>query len=137
MANELYDFGREGFLDGQISWSQNTIRAVLVNTSAYTFNRATHQWLSDIAADARIATSAPFSNKTYAAGIAGADPAVFTAVTGPICSALVIYRDTGTASTSRLIAYINQANGLPTNPLSGQDITVTWDTDASKKIFKL
>lgn len=136
MTNQLYDFGREGFLDGQISWSSNTIRAALVNTAAYTVNLATHQWLSDIPVDARVATSAPFSSKTYAAGIAGADPAVFSSVSGPECAALVIYRDTGTASTSRLIAYITQANGLPVTP-SGGDITITWDTDASKRIFKL
>lgn len=136
MINQLYDFGREGFLDGQVSWSSNTIRAVLVDTAAYTFSRATHQWLSDIDASARIATSAPFTGKTIAAGIAGADAAVFTSVTGPVCQALVIYRDTGTASTSRLIAYITNANGLPVTP-SGFNITVNWDTDASKKIFKL
>lgn len=136
MPNQLYDFGREGFLDGQISWSQNTIRAVLINTSAYTVNLATHQWLSDIDASARVATSAPFSSKTYAKGIAGAASASFSSVSGPVCSALVIYRDTGTASTSRLIAYITEANGLPVTP-NGGDITITWDTDASKLIFKL
>jgi hypothetical protein len=136
MTNQLYDFGREGFLDGQISWSQNTIRAVLVDTAAYVFSKATHQWLSDIPADARIATSTPLGSKTIAAGVAGAADAVFTAVSGPVCEAIVIYRDTGTASTSRLIAYIPQANGLPVTP-SGGDITVSWDTDASKKIFKL
>lgn len=136
MPNQLYDLGREGFLDGQISWSQNTIRAVLVDTAAYTAMLATHRWLSDIPVDARIATSAPFSNKTYTKGVAGADPVVFSSVTGPICSALVIYRDTGNASTSRLIAYITQAVGLPVNP-NGGSITVFWDTDASKLIFKL
>lgn len=132
----MYDFGREGFLDGQISWSSNTIRAVLVNTLAYTFDRSTHQWLSDVDSSARIAVSAPLTNKTVTAGVAGADAAVFTAVTGPICQAIILYRDTGTASTSRLIAYIDTANGLPVNP-NGSNITVTWDTDASKKIFKL
>lgn len=136
MTNQLYDFGREGFLDGQVSWSSNTIRAVLVDTAAYTFSKATHQWLSDIDAAARIAISAPFTGKTIAAGIAGADAAVFVSVTGPVSEALVIYRDTGTASTSRLLAYITQANGLPVTP-SGFNITVNWDTDASKRIFKL
>jgi len=76
------------------------------------------------------------TNKTITGGVAGADAAVFTSVLGPICQALVIYRDTGTASTSRLIAYITQANGFPVNP-NGNNITVNWDTDASKKIFKL
>ena len=136
MQNTLFDFGREGFLDGQVSWSSNTIRAALIDTSAYTFSKATHQWLSDIPADARIAISGPFSGKTIAAGVAGAAAAVFTAVTGPVCGAVVVYRDSGSPSSSRLIAYITQANGLPVTP-NGFDITVNWDTDAAKFIFKL
>lgn len=134
--NVLYDFGREGFLDGQVSWSANTIRAVLIDTSAYTFNQATHQWLSDIPADARVAISAPFTTKSIAGGVAGAASAVFTAVTGQPCGALVIYRDSGAASTSRLIAYIDQAHTLPVTP-NGNDITINWDIDPSKRIFKL
>ena len=134
--NVLYDFGREGFLDGQISWSSNTMRAVLIDTSAYTFNQATHQWLSDIPVEARIATSGPLSGKTVVAGVAGANSAVFTGVIGADCSAIVIYRDTGVATTSRLIAYLDSASGLPVTP-NGGDITINWDADATKRIFKL
>ena len=134
--NHIYDFGREGMLDGQVSWSQNTIRAVLVDTTTYTANLETDQWLSSIPADARVSTSSPFTGKTVSAGVAGADITTFSTVTGPICTAVVIYRDTGTASTSRLIAYIDQANGLPVTP-NGNDITIAWDTDTSKLIFKL
>jgi hypothetical protein len=47
----------------------------------------------------------------------------------------VIYKDTGTAATSPLIAYIDTATGLPVTP-NGGDITVTWD-NGSNKIFKL
>lgn len=136
MANQLFDFGREGFLDGQISWTQNTIRAILVDTAAYTVNKATHQWLSDVAAEARVATSSPLTGKTITGGVAGADAASFTSVTGPACEALILYRDTGTASTSRLIAYIDQAVGLPLTP-SGGNVSVTWDTNTTKRIFKL
>lgn len=136
MTNQLYNFGREGFLDGQISWSQNTIRAALIDTLAYTVNIATDQWLSNIPSSARIATSGPLTGKNYAAGVAGADAVVFTSVSGPVCRAIVLYRDTGNASASRLIAYITQATGLPVTP-NGQDITVYWDTDTSKRIFKL
>ena len=136
MANQLYDFGREGFLDGQVSWSSNTIRAVLVDTSSYTFSKTTHQWLSDVDVSARISTSSPFANKTITGGVAGADDIIFTAVSGPGCEAMVIYRDTGVASTSRLIAYISEANGLPVTP-NGGDVTVSWDTNEAKRIFKL
>lgn len=135
MANQLYDAGREGFLTGQIDWSTNTIRAVLVDTTKYTVSISGHSWLADISADARVATSAPFTLKTTAAGVAGAANSTFTGVSGPVCNALVIYRDTGTASTSRLIAYITSAVGLPVMP-DGGNITIAWDTGANK-IFRL
>jgi len=135
MSNQLFDAGREGFLTGAVDWSTNTIRAVMVNTSVYTVSIAGHAWLSDISADARVATSSPFSSKTTAAGIAGAASATFTSVSGPICRALVIYRDTGSASTSRLLAYITSAVGLPVTP-DGGTITIQWDT-GQNRIFKL
>ena len=135
MANQLYDAGREGFIIGQIDWSTHTIRAVLIDITKYTVSITGHSWLSDISADARVATSAPFTSKTTAAGVAGAANATFTSVSGPICRALAIYRDTGTASTSRLIAYITSAVGLPVTP-NGGTITVVFDSGPNK-IFKL
>jgi hypothetical protein len=133
--NQLYDAGREGFLTGQIDWSTNTIRAALVDTANYTVSISGHAWLSDVSADARLATSTPFTLKTTAAGVAGAANITFVGVSGQSCEALVIYRDTGTPSTSRLIAYITDAVGLPVTP-DGGDITIQWDTGANK-IFRL
>lgn len=135
MANALYDLGREGFLGGDIDWDANSIKAVLVDTGQYTVNLATHQFLSDIPAGARIATSAALSAKTKAAGVAGAANFGFTAVTGVNCEALVIFADTGTPATSRLIAYIDTATNLPVTP-NGGDINVNIDTGANK-LFKL
>lgn len=135
MANAMYDLGRASFLDGGIAWSTDNVKAVLVDTGAYTVNLATHQYLSDIAAGARIATSANLASKTSTAGVADAADVTFTAVTGASIEAVVLYKDTGTASTSNLICYIDTATGLPVTP-NGGDITVVWD-NASNKIFKL
>lgn len=133
--NVLFDGGRAGFLDGQVSWSQNTIRAVLIDVTRYQVDLANHQWLSDVTAGAIVSTSGPFSGKTITAGVANASPITFTSVSGPLCSALVIYRDTGVASTSRLIAYMTQAVGLPAAP-DGGNIIVSWDS-GPRKIFVL
>jgi hypothetical protein len=135
MQNALYDKGREAFLDGLISWTSMTIRAVLVDTTYYTPSLSGHMWLSDIDVSARIAISGPFDQKTITGGVADADDIVFTAVTGPLCNAVVIYRDTGTASTSRLIACITNAAGLPIVP-SGHDIKLQWDS-GDNRIFRL
>jgi hypothetical protein len=135
VANALYDLGRESFLKGEISWNTNNIKAVLVDTGLYTPNLVTDQFLSSIAAGARVATSANLTGKTTAAGVADADDVTFTAVTGASIEAVVLYQDTGSPATSRLIGYIDTATGLPVTP-SGGDITVVWDSGANR-IFKL
>lgn len=135
MANGLYDKGREGFLDGSIDWDTDNIKAVLVDTGAYTVDLATHDFLDDIAVGARIATSANLGTKTVTAGVADAADVTLTAVTGATVEAIVIYKDTGVAATSRLITYIDTGTGLPVTP-NGGDLTIQWDNGANK-IFKL
>ena len=135
MANALYDKGREGFLDGSIDWDADNIKVVLVDTDDYTVNLATHDNLDDIPAGARVATSGNLASKTVAAGVADAADVTLSSVTGDQFEAIVIYKDTGTESTSRLIAYIDTASGLPCTP-NGSDIAVVWGNGANR-IFKL
>lgn len=138
MANALYDLGREKFLGHatiDLDWINDDIKAVLVDTGAYTVNLATHEFLSDIPVGARIATSSNLAGKTSTAGVADADDITFTGVTGATVEALVLYKDTGVAATSPLIAYIDSATGLPFTP-NGSDVDVIWDSGANK-IFKL
>lgn len=135
MANALYDLGRESFLRGEISWNTDDIKCVLVDLADYTPDLATDQFLSDVPVAARVATSPNFASKTTTDGVADAADATFTTVTGDQSEALVIYQDTGVEGTSRLIAFIDTATGLPVTP-NGGDITVQWD-NGSNKIFKL
>ena len=55
MANTLFDFARQRFLEAQINWMTDTIKVILVDTGAYTPQTAVHQYLSDIPTSARIA----------------------------------------------------------------------------------
>lgn len=135
MANALYDKGREKFLKGEISWNSDNIKVVLVDAADYTVNLSTHEFLSDVTLGGRVATSGNLASKTTTAGVADAADVTFSAVTGDQSEALVIYKDTGTASTSPLIAYIDTATGLPVTP-NGGDITVVWD-NGSNKVFRL
>lgn len=135
MANALYDGGREGFLDGSVDWDTDTIKAVLIDVADYTVNLATHLNLSDVPAIARVGTPQTLGTKTKTAGVAGAANLAFPSVTGDQSEAIIIWKDTGVESTSRLIAYIDTATGLPVTP-NGGNINVNWDTGANK-IFKL
>lgn len=135
MANALYDKGREAFLKGEISWNSDDIRLILIDANDYTVNLATHDNLDDIPGGARVATSGALSGKTTTDGVADATDVTLSTVTGDQSEAIVIYKHTGTESTSKLIAYIDTATGLPITP-NGGDITVTFDNGANK-IFKL
>lgn len=135
MVNALYDQGRSAFLQGQIAWLTDNIKLVLVDLADYTVNLSTHQFLSDIPSGARVATSGNLTGKTASAGVADADDAVFTAATGDQSEAVVVYQDTGVAGTSRLIAFIDTATGLPVTPNTG-NINVVFDSGANR-IFKL
>jgi hypothetical protein len=135
MANSLYDKGRQGFLDGSIDWDTDDIRVILIDTNDYTVDLASHDNLDDIPSAARVAVSGALTGKTVTNGIADADDVTFSAVTGDQCEAIVLYKHTGVETTSRLIAYIDSATGLPVTP-NGGDIEVQWDNGANK-IFKL
>lgn len=127
MANALYAKGKEGFLDGSIDWDTDDIRAILIDTSAYTVNLSTDDFLADIAGGARIAVSGALGSKTKTNGVADAADVTFSAVPGTTsCEAVVLYKHTGSDATARLIAYIDTASGLPVTS-NGGDIQVAWN----------
>lgn len=135
MANALYDKGRKAFMDGGIAILTDDIKVVLVDTATYTVDLVNHDFLDDIPVGERVATSGNLASKDSTAGVFDADDITFSTVSGDVSEALVIYRDSGAAATSELLAYIDTATGLPVTP-NGGDITVTWDSGANK-IFKL
>jgi hypothetical protein len=133
MANALYPKAKEAFLNADIDLAVDTIKISLIDTGEYTY-AATHQYRSDVA-NAAVISTATLTNKTTANGIFDADDALFTSVTGANAEALIIFQDSGVQSTSRLIAYIDSATGLPILP-NGGDITVAFSS-GSNKIFSL
>lgn len=138
MANVLYSKAKEDFLAGNLNMSSNTVNIMLIDTGVYTFSD-THEDRADIPNPAVIAETT-LAAKTVTSGVFDADDANFASVTGNDCEALVIYHSAtvgGVASntTSRLIAYIDTATGLPILP-NGGDITVRFSSGASK-IFAL
>lgn len=136
MANALYGKGREAFLNADIDWSADTIKAILIDTSAYTVDIDVHDFLNDVAGGAIIGTAVTLASKTATLGVADAADISFTGLVGaPTIEALIIYKDTGVSSTSPLIAYIDTATGLPVAAGATQ-VDVAFDNGANK-IFKL
>lgn len=135
MSNALYDFGREGFLDGSIDWDTNTIKLMFIDEADDTIDLAVDDNLDDRAAGSRVATSGAFTSPTKTAGVADAADVTVNTVSGDPFESIDIFKDTGTEATSRLICNIDTATGLPLTP-NGGNITVAWD-NGSNKIFKL
>lgn len=133
--NSLYDKGRQKFLDGSIAWSSDDIKVALIDIAAYSVDLANDEYLSDIPGAAIVATSGNLVGKTSTAGVADAADATFLGVAGPTVEAAVVYKDTGAAATSPLIAYIDDATGLPLTP-DGGTVLLQWD-DTADRIFKL
>ena len=133
MANALYGKGREKFLSGDIAWDTDNIKVSLVDTGTYTVAIDTHEFYSDLSGV--VADSGNLASKTVTLGVADAADVTFSSVTGSSAEALVIWKDTGVAATSPLIAYIDSGTNLPVTP-NGGDITVAWDS-GSNRIFKL
>ena len=133
MANALYSKAKEAFLNGSINMVANTVTIALVDTGAYTYS-SSHQYRNEVANSSVIST-ATLTNKTITGGVFDADDATFSSVTGANCEALIIFADTGVQGTSRLVAYIDSATGLPILP-NGGDITVVFSSGSSK-IFAL
>lgn len=135
MANTLYDYARQRFLEAQINWMTDTVKVILVDNGAYTPQTSVHQYLSDIPTSARIAGPVTLTSKATTGGAADAADVTFTSVTGASIESIIIFADTGVEATSPLIAYIDTATGLPITP-NGGDIIVTWD-NGTNKIFKV
>lgn len=135
MANVLYPKAKEDFLAGNLNLSSNTVTIALVDTGVYTFNSA-HEDRADVPNSAVVAT-ANLASKTITSGVFDAADATFTSVSGANCEALIIYHTDiqGGNTSSRLIAYVDSASGLPILP-NGGDITVRFSSGASK-IFAL
>lgn len=126
MANAIYPLYKQSLLDGDanIDLNDGTVKVALVDTGTYTYSAA-HQFLSSLTGV--VGTAQTIGNTTVTNGVFDGDDVTYTAVTGNSAEALVIYIDTGSAATSRLVAYIDTSvTGLPVTP-NGGDITVTWN----------
>lgn len=125
MADTVYEWGMTALASGDIDWLVDDIKVALVDAADYTVDAVNDQYLSDIPGAAIVATSAALTGKAVTSGVATADDASFTSVSGDVAEALVVYQSTGVSATSRLITYIDSATGLPITPTGG-DVTVEW-----------
>lgn len=125
MVNAVYPAAKERALGAGLGLqSSPDLRAILVDLADYTYNAA-HDFLDDVPAIARVATSATIGSVTIAGGLVDAADFVFPTVSGDPSEAIIFYLHTGVEATSRLLFYFDTSiAGIPVTP-NGQNINVT------------
>src|SRR3990167_287423 len=138
MANTLFVSARAGFLSGDIDWDADTIKIVFISRGAggNGYNAVTDiTFLTQIPDSGRLRMSeTALGGKTVASGIADADDhtaSAVSAVANSAIGAIVLYQDTGSPSTDRLIGWIDTGTGIPASP-NGGDITIQWSSGTSR-----
>jgi hypothetical protein len=132
MANKFYPKGAQKVLSGAINFSADTIKAALV-PAAYTYSD-THEFLSELGAV--VGAAVELQNKTVAGGVFDADDISFGAVAaGSTVKAIVLFKDTGNAATSSLLAYYDVVTGFPFST-NGSEVSTPW-SDGPAKILAL
>lgn len=137
VTSKWYDLGLDKVAGGSIAWTSDTIK-VAATSSSYTPNQATHEFFSDITnelstANGYTAGGATLSGKSVAAGASAAERALKASATtwtpgsGQTLTIryLIIYKSTGTSSTSPLLGYVDL--GADTSATNA-NWTATWDS---------
>lgn len=124
MPNAIYPKAKEQFLQAGINLISANVRVALIDLGVYTYS-ATHEFLSQVTGV--VATSPLVSAKSATDGnFASLNTVTFSLVSGTTAEALILYVDTGTASTSRLVAFFDTGvTGLPITP-NGGDISLAF-----------
>lgn len=115
MADVIYNSFKAKIMDGSIDLDTDTIKVALV-TSSYTPNQDTHDFFDDVtnevsgtgysAGGATLANKSVTADNTDNEGVFDADDVSWSTST-ITARAAVVYKSTGTASTSALICYID------------------------------
>lgn len=130
MAAAVYPKAKEALLGAGISLTSDTIKVALL-TASYTYSTA-HQYRSSVSA-ATVAVSTALSSKTVTNGTFDcADITLIAVPNGFTVTALALYKDTGSAATDPLIAYIDGVSQVT----NGGDILIQWD-NGTNKVFTL
>lgn len=131
MASALYNHGKRLLWDGGIDLDTDTIKVALV-TSSYTLD-VDHDFFDDItnevsgtgytAGGATLASADVTTDNTNDRAVFDAADASWSTATITNARAAIVYKSTGTASTSALIAYIDFGSNYSS---TGGTFLITW-----------
>lgn len=119
--SSLYPKGCDHMLgkSTQVDFLTDTIKILFY---ASTYNSA-NEFVSDLTGASIVARSGALSGITLTSGVVDANDITVTAVSGSAFSEVVLYKDTGTDSSSVLLAIFDITTFTPT----GGDVSVIWN----------
>lgn len=127
MANVLYPAFKEALLNKEHDLNTDIIKATLIDSGAYTYG-AGHTTYADatVPAASKIAVSPQLTSPTIAVGVFDTADFSWTAVTGAVSEAIIVWNDSPTTPTADpLIAFFDTGmTGMPVTP-NGGNINVT------------
>jgi hypothetical protein len=134
MANFVYKKAKESMLSGELNLSANSLKVAFIDTSLYTPNQNTDEFLSTIPTAAKKYRSAALTNVSNDLGVLDADDLTIVH-DGTAFSAIVFYQYGTADSDSRLIAFIDDSEGLPF-PAAAESLPMTlqWNNSSTKII---
>lgn len=123
-----------------VDLDDDTLGVFFVDEADDTISQSADQDVADRAAAAQVPAFASAPNLTnndvtIASNLAtlDADDLAFTALSGDQVESFDLFKDTGTDTTSVLIANFDSATGLPLTP-SGGDVTIVWNASGIIRI---
>jgi hypothetical protein len=121
MTSQLFPKGAGHILGGStaVDMTANNIKILFYSAAITT----TWEFVSDLTGGSIVARSGNLASKTTANGVFDAADITITAVSGSAFTHIILYADSGSDATSRLVCVFDIASYTPT----GADITVIWN----------
>ena len=134
-SSTVYPKYKEALLDALdgVDLHDGIVKVQLLDLDEYTYS-ASDEFLDDIPSAALVGPTVTLTGKSITNGVFDANNVTFPNVSGNPSEAVLIYLDSGSDSTSRLVSIIT-FNGVSV-PANGNDIHLNW-SDGPEKIFKI
>jgi len=134
VSSAVYPKALAAALQGNLNLTGTVKIRALDNTQLYD---ATDEFLADLDSGAFLGSTGTLASKTYTGGVFTAATVAIAGVSSPdVVTAYVIYIDTGSAATSRLVVYLDTAADTTLISVTGNgaDISVSWPLGAIASI---
>lgn len=137
MANFIYKKTKQSIMNGQINFSSNFLKILIIDKTYYTPNENTDEYVSDIPPTAIKKRSSQLENVTNFLGIIDAQNLSIPDYDGSAFNAIVLYISGNSDSNSRLVFFIDISDGLPFSGSStNTPLTILW-SNSNEKIISI